>query len=179
MSRLDTLLTRFAAHLNLPWQPSAPRVWIVVYDRADERRLCARLDAFEAAARGRGLHWSAVDATALVPAWLGAHEYAEAYFESPELLDAEFGDLQPLAESAVRSAVDAAAAHGPQGVVALTGTGSLYGFVSVSDLIRSVEQTVAGRLVVFFPGSVEKGRYRLLDGHDGWDYRALAITADS
>ena len=178
MSRLDTLLARFIAHLELPWQPSAPRVWIVVYDRTDERRLRARLDAFEAAVTSRGLTWAAVDATPLVPEWLGGHEYADAYFEAPDLLDAEVGDVQEVAESRVLDALQAGAAAGRQSVVALVGAGGLYGFADVPALIRAVEQEVTGRLVVFFPGSVEKGRYRLLDGHDGWDYRALAITAD-
>lgn len=178
MSRLDTLLARFTAHLELPWQPSAPRVWIVVYDRADERRFRARLDAFAAAVTRQGLAWSAVDTTPVVPEWIGGHEYAEAYFESPDLLEAEVGDIQEVAQSRVLDALRAGAADGRQSVVGLVGAGGLYGFADVPALIRAVEQEVTGRLVVFFPGSVEKGRYRLLDGHDGWDYRALAITAD-
>ena len=178
MSRLDLLLDRFTGHLDLPWQASAPRVWIVVYDKADERRLRARLDAFATAARTRGLAWDALDLTSTVSAWLGGHEYAEAYFESPDLIDAEVGDLQSIAEDRVLEAVASGAAHGSKSMVALYGAGGLYGFASVPDLIRAVEQQVSGRLVVFFPGSVERGRYRLLDGHAGWDYRALAITAD-
>ena len=44
-------------------------------------------------------------------------------------------------------------AVGENGVVALLGVASLYGFLRVSEVIRTVEQSIRGRLVVFFPGT--------------------------
>ena len=61
-------------------------------------------------------------------------------------------------------------------VVALLGVASLYGFLRVSELIRSVEQSIHGRLVVFFPGTKNENNYRLLDARDGWNYLAQGIT---
>ena len=61
-------------------------------------------------------------------------------------------------------------------VVAVTGVGSLYPFVRVSDLVAAVAPDVRGRLVVFFPGELENNNYRLLDARDGWNYHAVAIT---
>jgi hypothetical protein len=39
-----------------------------------------------------------------------------------------------------------------------------------------VESDIRGRLVVFFPGHLERSNYRLLDARDGWNYMAVPIT---
>ena len=65
---------------------------------------------------------------------------------------------------------------GDNGVVALLGVASLYGFLRVSEVIRAVEQSIRGRLVVFFPGTKNESNYRLLDARDGWNYLAQGIT---
>ena len=61
-------------------------------------------------------------------------------------------------------------------VVALLGVASLYGFMRVSELIRSVEESTRGRLLVLFPGTKNENNYRLLDARDGWNYLANSIT---
>ncbi len=63
-----------------------------------------------------------------------------------------------------------------EAVVGLLGVASLYGFLRISELIREVEQSVRGRLVVFFPGTKNENNYRLLDARDGWNYLANGIT---
>ena len=50
------------------------------------------------------------------------------------------------------------------------------GFLRVSELIQSVEPSIRGRLVVFFPGTKNDNNYRLLDARDGWSYLAQPIT---
>ena len=45
-------------------------------------------------------------------------------------------------------------------------------------LILLLTLLVAGRLLIFFPGSYENNNYRLLDAYDGWNYLAVPITAD-
>src|SRR3712207_8252085 len=45
-----------------------------------------------------------------------------------------------------------------------------------SALLNAVNDAIAGRLLVFFPGEVENNNFRLLDARDGWDYMAVVIT---
>ena len=62
-------------------------------------------------------------------------------------------------------------------MVAILGIASLFGFMKVSELIKSVKDKVKGRLVIFFPGEYDGNNcYRLLDARDGWNYLALPIT---
>ena len=68
---------------------------------------------------------------------------------------------------------------GNNSVVALKGVGSLFGLLKVKLLVDKLAPMVKGRLVVFFPGTFENNNYRLLDGYDGWNYLAVAITANS
>ena len=63
-------------------------------------------------------------------------------------------------------------------VVGIQGVGSLFGFLKVKDVVDKFAPKIAGRLLVFFPGSYENNNYRLLDGYDGWNYLAVPITAD-
>ena len=61
----------------------------------------------------------------------------------------------------------------------LAGAGNLFGLgdrVKVSALVDRIEDLIAGRLLVFFPGEVEQNNYRLLNGRDGWNYHAVLIT---
>lgn len=67
-----------------------------------------------------------------------------------------------------------------QTIIGLLGAASLYGLgdhVKVSALIECVQESIPGRLLVFFPGEVEGNSYRLLGARDGWNYLATRITA--
>ena len=64
-------------------------------------------------------------------------------------------------------------------VVAVSGVGALFGFTRVSLVLKLVEASIRGRLVVFFPGQYEQNNYRLLDARDGWNYLAVPITLNS
>ena len=48
--------------------------------------------------------------------------------------------------------------------------------MKVSALLNAVNDAIAGRLLVFFPGEHEGNSYRLLDARDGWNYLAIPIT---
>ena len=64
-------------------------------------------------------------------------------------------------------------------VIAISGVGSIFGFIKVSELVDRLSPKVKGRLLVLFPGSYEENNnYKLLDGYDGWNYHALPITCD-
>ena len=62
-------------------------------------------------------------------------------------------------------------------IVGVTGVAALFGFMRVSKLMEMVEDSIRGRLLVFFPGEYEDNNYRLLDARDGWNYHAVPITA--
>ena len=59
------------------------------------------------------------------------------------------------------------------------GVGSLFAFTRVSQVLKLIESSIRGRLVIFFPGQYEQNNYRLLDARDGWNYLAVPITLDS
>jgi len=106
-----------------------------------------------------------------------SHEYRDQYFESPELLETALPAFFDHLISEVRSRLGEHS--NPHGVVALLGAGTLFGLgdaVKVSALLNAVNDAIAGRLLVFFPGEHEGNSYRLLDARDGWNYLATPIT---
>jgi hypothetical protein len=70
-----------------------------------------------------------------------------------------------------RQEVDAAC------IVAVMGLASLFDFVRVSSLVERVEDTVPGRLLIFFPGEYAANVYRFMDARDGFNYMAIPITS--
>jgi len=177
MARIEDLAERFGKHIATPWQRTvagAQRVVILVYDKELERTLRARKMAFETAAREAGHDWREVDLTDAFAQWMASAEYREEYFASPEdlqlNLEAEFP--QYVAERIRAVLTDAE----ENTVVAVFGVGALFGFVRMSQVLQMVERDIKGRLVVFFPGHLERSNYRLLDARDGWNYLAVPIT---
>ena len=64
----------------------------------------------------------------------------------------------------------------PNTVVAVFGVGTLFGLTHMSRVLKLVESDIRGRLAVFFPGTLDRNNYRLLDARDGWNYMAIPIT---
>jgi len=182
VSHVDELVAEYRRFVALPWQQklAAPeRVWMAVYPPEYERRLRLHVPAFKAATNEYHHPWALVDVTTSFERWMAAHEYRDAYFDDPELLETALPAFFDHLAGEVRSQL---AVHGtPDGVVALLGVGSLFGLgdaVKVSALLNAVNDAIAGRLLVFFPGEHEGNSYRLLDGRDGWNYLAIPITAN-
>ena len=176
-SRIERLAGTYERHVAAPWRRTlagAQRVVFVVYDKEMERTLRARVGEFEQATLRADHGWTLVDCTSWFADWMAGDEYRDAYFEDPSLLELKL-ESEFRAESARRLTI-ALEESGENDVLALLGVASLYGFLRVSDLIRSVEPAVRGRLVVFFPGSRNENNFRLLDARDGWNYLAQAIT---
>jgi hypothetical protein len=179
MSKLEKLASLYARHIRSPWPRTvagAQRVVLVVYAMELERAFRARKGEFEQRTREAGHGWAEYDCTRRFAEWMAKDEYHGAYFEYPEglamKLASEFtgyvaGSLTQLLRSCDKN-----------DVVALTGVSSLYGFMRISDLIRTVEPDIKGRLAVFFPGTKDGNNYRLLDARDGWNYLAYSITLD-
>jgi hypothetical protein len=177
MGKIEDLADAFERHISLPWQRSLSgpqRVIVVIYDKTWERSLRTRKGEFENRATKAGHAWQEFDCTRIFAEWLAADDYRDAFFEYPEdlpmKLEGEFKDhVAGLLRDALKTAGDNTA-------VALTGIGSLYGFLHISSLVRDIEPDIQGRLVVFFPGSKDGDNYRLLDARDGWNYLATSIS---
>lgn len=180
MSYVDDLLEAYRKFVSLPWQQSispAQRVWMAVYPPEHERRLRLHLTDFEVTTKETGHPWALVDVTTSFERWMAAHEYRDEYFESPDLLETALPAFFDHLSLEVRGQLGRHPA--PDGVVGLLGAGTLFGLghtVKVSALLNAVNDTIAGRLLVFFPGEHEGNSYRLLDARDGWNYLATPIT---
>jgi hypothetical protein len=179
MARIEDLAERFGRHIATPWQRTvsgAQRVIMLVYDKELERTLRARKVAFETAARQAGHDWHEMDISCAFAEWIAADEYREEYFAAPEdlllKLEAEFPEYlaNKLRDHLSGDEIT------DYSVVALFGVGSLFGFARLSHILKMVEADIRGRLVVFFPGHLERSNYRLLDARDGWNYMAVPIT---
>lgn len=182
MSRIDDLIANYKRFVGLPWPTNlapAQRVWMAVYAPEEERRLRLHLDEFATASRSAGYEWGLIDITTEFELWMAEHEYREAYFASPKLIQPELVGFFDVLVERVRSQV--AALSDDRTIVGLVGAGSLFGLgehVRVSALIERVHDLIQGRLLVFFPGQVEGNNYRLLGAKDGWNYLATLITAE-
>jgi hypothetical protein len=180
MAKIDELIAAYGRHIGLPWQSSAPgasRVVMVVYPEGIEREIRARLPEFALQTTKADHTWHHIDLTGAFAAWINAHPYCQQLFADSELLDEEMleeftGEIAQI----IRNKLDAHSGENSS-VVAITGTGSLYGFTHISRVLRMVDDAIPGRIVVFFPGEREQNNYRLLGARDGWNYLAVAITA--
>jgi hypothetical protein len=177
MNRITKLLGGYEAQLGLVWDAGlhgAEKTWFAVYDPVDERRLRAMTGEFELATIRAGKKWRLFDATTTFESWLAQSEYREAYFEDPDFLEMQYAEFEEHLRRLLRHEC---VQTDEQTVFAIDGIGSLFGFVRVSNVVSGLADAVKGRLLVFFPGSVEANTYRLLNARDGWNYRAVAIVA--
>jgi hypothetical protein len=180
VSYVDELVAAYRRFVSLPWHQNLAgpqRVWMAVYPPEHERRLRLHLPAFREATNEYQHPWTLIDITTSFELWMANHPYRDDYFEDPELLASALPGFFAHLVDDVRSQLEAYAA--PDGVVALLGAGALFGLgtaVKVSALLNAVNDAVAGRLLVFFPGEHEGSNYRLLDARDGWNYLAIPIT---
>ena len=178
MNTIDRLLTNYTRQVRLPWAPSTSgkqRVWFAVYPPVEERRVRARLPQFEALTLEANRGWLTVDLTDLLPSWFSAHEYREVIFAEPEHFTVS-GELEDLAVQRVKTACGLEDANADC-VVALTGLATLFDLMRVSSLVERVEDSIRGRLLVFFPGEFAGNVYRFMDARDGFNYMAVPITA--
>ena len=182
MAHIEELVGSYKAHISAPWQRNlaGPQKTIfVVYPKADERRLRARLELFELATKDSGHGWLQFDFTSVFARWMAATNYREEYFREPSDMATKLeNDFLPFAATQLRGALTDGKV-GEDTVVAACGVASLYGFTQVSEVLKEVEQAIRGRLVLFFPGEFDNNNYRLLDARDGLNYRAVPITIHS
>ncbi|MFZ2618798.1 MAG: BREX protein BrxB domain-containing protein [Anaerolineae bacterium] len=182
MSEIELLLQQYDHLVGMPWAErlsGAEKVWFVVYEPAQERRLRLRVQEFQIVTERAGHGWRHVDLTDAFARWMTAHRYRESYFQRPHLLnEAALSGFATAAAEQIKAAL-AASDVDNRTVVAVSGLGSLFGVVRASDVLGQVTGTVIGRLLIFFPGRYENKVYRLLDARDGQDYLAVPITAET
>ena len=182
MSEIELLLQQYERLVGMPWTErlsGAEKVWFVVYEPAQERRLRLRLQEFQIVTEKAGHSWRYVDLTDAFARWMTAHRYRESYFKRPELLnEAALSGFAAAAADQIKAAL-AAPDVDDRAIVAVGGLGTLFGIVRASDVLGQITQAVTGRLLVFFPGRYEVKVYRLLDARDGYNYLAVPITAET
>ena len=182
MSRVDDLITNYERFVQLPWPSNlapAQRVWMAVYAPEEERRLLLHLPEFATASKKAGYQWELIDISEEFECWMASHEYRDAYFANPKLMQPELVGFFEQLVADVREEI--AVKSTPRTIIGLVGAVSLFGLgdhVKVSALVERVQDQNSGRLLVFFPGEVEGNNYRLLGARDGWNYLATLISAE-
>jgi hypothetical protein len=175
LSSTEELLVELKKRLTVPWrddEPPAGRIWILWYDKANERRVRGRLSEFRLATEQAGREWREFDIAPRFGSWVALQPWFERLAKRPGSLSTVLPQFEVyLAESIKREL----AACGRNDILALTGIASLFGLTRASSLIGNVADSVPGRLLVTFPGAHRGGIYRLLDARDGWNYLAVPI----
>ena len=178
MSIINRLISNYSRQVRLPWSTNiagTQRVWFAVYPPVEERRVRAQLPRFEEVTLQTNHKWSIVDLTKVLPEWLSRHEYREGIFAEPEYFTVT-NEIETKAAEMVRHAC-AGDDGDTDSVIAVIGLASLFDVIRVSSLIDRIEDTIRGRLLVFFPGEFAGNVYRFMDARDGFNYMAVPITS--
>lgn len=179
-TKTEQLLLAFEAVINEPWSNSLSgqeRIWFLVYDPAEQRKIDLRIGDFEVATQKASKKWVTISLKKCFPNWMANHDYKEAYFEDPDsLIDQLEGDfkeyaIQYIIDEIIKNNADEST------LVAIKDISALFGFNRVSDILNGCSNAFKGRMLIFFPGEYDKNHYRLLDARDGWSYLARPITA--
>lgn len=180
MSEVQALLKEYENFLQVPWPDylsGQEKVWFIVYEPSQERRVRLRIPEFQVVTTKSGYKWKLLDITDSFAEWMAQIDYRDAYFENPADMDPMLQDYTEQVIDKVISLLDAPDVD-QNTVVAVSGIASLFGLTHASFDIDQVTAYIKGRLAVFFPGSYDGSMYRLLDARDGWNYLAIPITAD-
>jgi hypothetical protein len=178
-SKVDLLLSAFEPVISEPWVSSLSgqeRVWFLVYDPAEQRKVDLRIDDFEVATKKAGKKWHAISLKNVFPTWMAGHDYKEEYFLDPgALVDQLESDFKKFAVDYIIKELQHPEIDSNT-LVAVRDASALFGFCRLSDVIHGCASELKGRMLIFFPGEYYKNQYRLLDARDGWSYLARPIT---
>lgn len=179
MSELDELIRAYDRYVSLKWKQDlsgAEKVWFLVYEPTNERRVRFRISDFETATKKARHKWAEVDLTDEFALWMTSHRYREAYFESPEDIEPALKDFTEIVTQKILDTLQSPEVD-ESTVVVITGVASLFGLTRASAVIEKITNSIRGRLLVFFPGTHEGTSYRLLDARVDWNYMAIPIKA--
>jgi len=178
-TRIDLLLEAYEKVVREPWASALSgqeRIWFLVYDPAEQRKVDFRLRDFETAAINAGKKWNSISLKKCFPSWMANHEYKDDYFSNPEyIVDQLEAEFIPFAIQFIKNELKKIE-QDEDTLIAIQDVSSLFGFVRLSEILKSCDKDFKGRLLIFFPGEFEHNHYRLLDARDGWDYLARPIT---
>ena len=180
ISKTDALINSYERVLTEPWSQKLSgqeKVWFLVYDPTEQRRVMFRLGDFERVTRKHKREWLEVDLADAFPQWMANHEYREEYFQYPagiqDQLESELRDY--VVERIIQATQKANDIENT--IIAITNVNALFGFIKLSDVLQKVYAHNKGRILIFFPGEFHSNHYRLMDARDGWSYLARPITA--
>lgn len=180
MSRIKLLLKEYQKHISIPWASGlsgAQKVIFIIYTPELERELRLYIDEFGNITRQTSHGWILTDLSNSFSNWFKEHPYKEEYFHNPEWLEGyRESHIPEFLNYLVTNIKEVLQKSSDDSVVALTGIGTLFGFVRISTLINEIENEIRGRLAVFFPGSLTNNNYSIFNARDGWNYRAVPIT---
>jgi hypothetical protein len=178
-SKVDQLLLAFEKVVKEPWSSALSgqeRIWFLVYDPAEQRKVDLRLDDFETATIKAGKKWISISMKNCFPSWMANHEYKEEYFLHPEhIVDQLEAEFIPFAIQYLKKEIEKTD-QDHNTLIAIKDVSALFGFIRLSEILKSCDKDFKGRMLIFFPGEFEHNHYRLLDARDGWDYLARPIT---
>jgi hypothetical protein len=178
-TRTELLIEAYTRVVKEPWSSALSgqeRIWFLVYDPAELRKIELHFGEFETVAMRAGKKWRSISMKHCFPSWMANHEYREDYFTSPEyIVDQLEAEFIPFAIQFLKDEL-AKIDQDEHTLVALKDVSSLFGFARLSEILKSCSKDFKGRLIIFFPGEFEQNHYRLLDARDGWDYLARPIT---
>jgi hypothetical protein len=181
VNRVKKLLDSYRSYIEIPWRRDAApaqRVVFCVYNENDELRLRFNIVEFEIATKHSGHKWSLFDLTNTFGEWMATQPYAKSYFKAPDKLAPLLPRYLDFIEKRFLEVIPPESLDNDT-VVAITGLGSIFGFIKARELVDRLAPLVPGKLLVFFPGAHENNNYRLLNAYDGWNYLAVTITPDS
>lgn len=179
MSRVSDLVDAYKVELSLTWEKhvsGGERVWMLVYPSELERQMRHAIPSIELATTQAGFGCTVLDVTNDFGRWLSSHRYAEAFYEEPsDLTQSILDQFEITLVQRIRQTLEMASS---EDVVVLVGIGSIFPFLRASSVIKSVDSSINGRLLVLFPGlhDPETHSFRLLDARDGFNYRARVIV---
>jgi hypothetical protein len=179
-SRVDALLEAYKRVVREPWSSALSgqeRMWFLVYDPAEQRKVDLRIGEFELITRNAGKKWVSISLKGCFPEWMAKHDYRDEYFQDPESLTDQLElSFKGYATTFISEAMDNLQADN-ETVVVIRDIASVFGFSRVSDILNGCSGKIKGRMLILFPGEFANNHYRLLDARDGWSYLARPITA--
>jgi len=178
-TRIDLLVEAYEKVVKEPWASALSgqeRIWFLVYDPAEQRKVDLRSGDFETAAIKVGKKWKSISLKHCFPSWMANHEYKEDYFSNPEyIVDQLEAEFIPYAIRFLKNEL-MKIEQDEDTLLAVKDVSSIFGFARLSEILKGCDKDFKGRLLIFFPGEFESNHYRLLDARDGWDYLARPIT---
>jgi hypothetical protein len=179
ISKTEQLIQEFDKVVNEPWASTLSgqeRIWFLVYDPAEQRKVNLRMGEFETCTLRAGKKWHPISLKDCFPEWMSKHDYRDEYFQNPELIvDQLEADFIPFAIKFLKMKLQEIEQDSDT-LIALLDVSALFGFARLSEILKNCDRDFNGRLLIFFPGEFENNQYRLLDARDGWDYLARPIT---